>query len=485
MATTNKRTIQLRCAACGGTLEVEEDSQILTCPYCGAKELIVESDDVKIERIRAKAKKEVELEKLKYNKEKKEKQEEEDRIAKFRRSLMRKFLIVCLVVFFICTIMAFTTGGSPLAGVIGLVQTGLVGAALLLGNGTIKTRIPNMRQVFQTVALLLIIVFLLAFGMNGGVDHNEKLVWPSDGLSAKLPVPDSEYGHIYRDNSEVFDCSVYHYSEELYGNYRKACRDLGFEAGESDGNWGWTAFNSEGDKLELYYYDSDKEMSVTLTAAIPMSDLRWPTSRLGRMVPAPGSQVGHVEWEADYGFVIYVGNTTRTEYDEYVAKCIDAGFDVNYSRNDGYYYADNKDGFHLSVTYYGNDIMVVRADQPYDYEEEGEEEEVVEQPSEEPAQEEPETQEDPEEDGEVSAEFRAAMDEYEAFIDDYITFMNKYNSAEDKTAMAEDYTGFIDKFTNIMNSLNTIDPGSLSQADYNYYQQVLTRIFMKLAVLGI
>lgn len=482
MATTNKKTIQLRCAACGGTLEVKEDSQILTCPYCGAKELIIESDDVKKERIRAKAKKEMELEKLKYDEEKKEKQEEKERIAKFRRSFIRKVLIVFLIVFFICTIAAFTSGSSPLAGVIGLVQTGLVGASLLLGNGTIKTRIPNLRQVFQAVAFLLIIVFLLTIGLNGGVNRNEKLYWPGSGLSSLLPVPDSEYGHIYNDSSDDFDCEVYHYSETQFVEYKKACIDMGFHEDSSSHYGSWAAFDGLGNKLELYYYESGKEMDIHLTAAKPMSALRWPTNQVGRLVPEPKSQVGYVEWETDSGFVIYVGDTPKADYDEYVTGCIDSGFDVNYSRGGDYYYADNKDGFHLSVSYYGNDIMIVRADAPYDWEEQPESEEPE---PENTVTEEPQTEEEPASSGEVSSDFKIVMDDYEDFIDEYVDFMVKYENAEDKSSMSEDYKSFLERFTNIMTELNSIDPGSLTQADYEYYQQVLTRIFMKLAVLGI
>ena len=480
MATANKKTIQLRCAACGGTLETEEDSPVLTCPYCGAKEMIIESDAVKKERIRAKAYKEVELERIKHDEELEDKREEKQQIAKFRKSFMRKLLIGLLVIFFIAALGAFSSG-APLAGLVALVQAGLVGAALLLGNGTIKTKVPNLRQVLQTVALLLIIVFLLIVGMNGGVDHNEKLYWPESGLSSMLPVPDSEYGHVYRDSTEEFDCDVYHYSESQFSEYKLACSAMGFDQEQTSSHTSWTAFNSAGDKLELYYYDSYKEMGITLTAAKPMSALRWPTTRVGQLVPEPKSKVGYVDWETDSGFVIYVGDTPKDEYDAYVSECIDRGFDVKYSRGTDYFYADNKEGYHLSVSYYGNNIMIVRADEPYDFEEPVEQTEETEEPAPDDTEETTETTEP----AEVSPEFKATMDDYEAFVDDYVEFMAKYENAEDTSTMSEEYSAFIDKFANIMNELNSIDPTSLSNSDYAYYQQVLTRIFVKLAALGI
>ena len=43
----------MKCKECEGILEVDADREILSCPYCGSKELIVETDRVKIERIRS------------------------------------------------------------------------------------------------------------------------------------------------------------------------------------------------------------------------------------------------------------------------------------------------------------------------------------------------------------------------------------------------------------------------------------------------
>ena len=45
-------TVSLHCKACGGELTVDEGREVLLCPYCGSKELIAESDEVRIERLR-------------------------------------------------------------------------------------------------------------------------------------------------------------------------------------------------------------------------------------------------------------------------------------------------------------------------------------------------------------------------------------------------------------------------------------------------
>lgn len=52
------KTIKLTCAECRGVLEVDRDKQIISCPYCGSKTLIQESDEVTLARIRKEAAKE-------------------------------------------------------------------------------------------------------------------------------------------------------------------------------------------------------------------------------------------------------------------------------------------------------------------------------------------------------------------------------------------------------------------------------------------
>ena len=49
---SNVNIIRMKCPDCGGTMDIEKDKQVLQCPFCGSKNMIVESDAVKIERLR-------------------------------------------------------------------------------------------------------------------------------------------------------------------------------------------------------------------------------------------------------------------------------------------------------------------------------------------------------------------------------------------------------------------------------------------------
>lgn len=47
-----KDTVQFRCKSCGNVMHASTSTPVLHCPYCNSSELIIESDNVTIERIK-------------------------------------------------------------------------------------------------------------------------------------------------------------------------------------------------------------------------------------------------------------------------------------------------------------------------------------------------------------------------------------------------------------------------------------------------
>lgn len=56
-------TKRLECQHCGGIMDVDETRNVKVCPYCGSKELVDESDQVTMQRIKSHAWKEVQKDK--------------------------------------------------------------------------------------------------------------------------------------------------------------------------------------------------------------------------------------------------------------------------------------------------------------------------------------------------------------------------------------------------------------------------------------
>ena len=61
--TKSVKRIQIKCNSCNGVMDIDKERPILLCPYCGSKELIIESDKVTAQRIKSSIYKEVEFEK--------------------------------------------------------------------------------------------------------------------------------------------------------------------------------------------------------------------------------------------------------------------------------------------------------------------------------------------------------------------------------------------------------------------------------------
>ena len=54
-------SIKMSCKDCGGTLEIDSSRRILVCPFCQSKEIIIDSDNVQMQRIQSTAYKDVEM----------------------------------------------------------------------------------------------------------------------------------------------------------------------------------------------------------------------------------------------------------------------------------------------------------------------------------------------------------------------------------------------------------------------------------------
>lgn len=118
--------------------------------------------------------------------------------------------------------------------------------------------------------------------------------------------------------------------------------------------------------------------------------------------------------------------------------------------------------------------------------EETEEPKETEEPEEtdEPAETEEPAEEPTKEPEEVSADFKAAMDKYEAFIDEYVTFIKKYEEEGRPLSMLSEYTELMTQYTEFAETMAAYNGDNLSAADYAYYIEVMGRVSQKLLELN-
>ena len=96
------------------------------------------------------------------------------------------------------------------------------------------------------------------------------------------------------------------------------------------------------------------------------AEFQWPDTDIAKLMPVPKSTIGNINWSQDYGFVIYVAETSLEDYAAYVKECEALGFTSECRKGDDYFYADNEDGYHVALNYQEGDVMFVRIDEPKD-----------------------------------------------------------------------------------------------------------------------
>lgn len=222
------------------------------------------------------------------------------------------------------------------------------------------------------------------------------------------------------------------------------------------------------------------------------AEMQWPDRGLGAMLPAPESSYGVIYNDKAQWFNGDVGNE---QYGAYVASCEDAGFTVEYTKNNDAFWAWNEEGYYLHLGYdEDKSYMSFSLEAPKEEESGGSgvsnggsEEDVGADDS--AATDAPDQKTNQDEEptggasasGEVTPSFKEYMDSYEAFFDEYIAFMDKYEESTDYTPeMLDDFNTYMERYTDMTAKMNEVDTGALSPADLAYYNEVNARVYEKL-----
>ena len=225
------------------------------------------------------------------------------------------------------------------------------------------------------------------------------------------------------------------------------------------------------------------------------AEMQWPDRGLGAMLPAPESSYGVIYNDKAQWFNGDVGNYTREQYGAYVASCEDAGFTVEYTKNNDAFWAWNEEGYYLHLGYdEDKSYMSFSLEAPKEEESGGSgvsnggsEEDVGADDGAATDAHDQKTNQDEEPtggasaSGEVTPSFKEYMDSYEAFFDEYIAFMDKYEESTDYTPeMLDDFNTYMERYTDMTAKMNEVDTGALSPADLAYYNEVNARVYEKL-----
>lgn len=230
-------------------------------------------------------------------------------------------------------------------------------------NSTTTEKKPKKK--IKTWLLISAIVLVIAIVAIVIIFLPSKYKWNEVLLNSTLPEPSSQYGDLYINRADDLSLRVEKVSFSEYQSYLNECIDKGFTYVVKSSASSYKAFNSDGYELKLDYYEYDKVMSISLTVRIT-GTIKWSNSDIASLLPVPTSNVGSVVSDYNYGYNLYVGNTSKFEYDEYIAECEEKGFRLNIQKTDATFYAENELGYELVVEYYECNLIHIDLDVPED-----------------------------------------------------------------------------------------------------------------------
>lgn len=222
-------------------------------------------------------------------------------------------------------------------------------------------------------------------------------------------------------------------------------------------------------------------------------ELDWPNdSALAQMLPIPDAKYGKIVSDDETDLYVYIYDMDKKEFKDYVSKCKENGFTVDYSGSDTDYSAENDNGYEISLNYSDYDgqevtIYISKIEDENTQDSNSDSDDTISDSDDKSNidkndnSDSDKSDKDNKSDSGVSPDFKKAMDSYEKTMNEYVKFMKKYSESDNSLSMAADYAKYLKKYTDTMDKLDAIDEDSLSDADLEYYIEVSGRITSKLA----
>lgn len=294
-------------------------------------------------------------------------------------------------------------------------------------HGRLFTVIASVTTI---VALILSVIGSATGGSATSAPVNDDckmIAFPQDGISSKLPVMKNVTGRIsweYSDHMDIYVCGV---SDEGFNNYVAELKSAGFTEDYEKSDYSYNAKNSDGDKVQLYYDDSDQELNIGIESSSYIKE----------------QEKEQAEYE-------------KKQAEEEANKQKDAESDTQ------------------------------AAEEQEEAEEEkkqAEEEQKRLEEERKKAEEEEKNQQEPNQSnsGGVTSSVKEALDSYESFMNKYCDFMEKYNSSSDQAGMMTEYLKMMSEYADMTKQLGDMNQDSWTDADLQYYLEVTGRVNQRLA----
>ena len=366
------KKVSLKCTSCNGVLTVDSDKSVLVCPYCGARELIIENDAVKIEQIRANAQRDIEMERIRSAENQQiraeanmQRQAERNDMESFKKGKFGKIILVAFILSIILAFICFSQS-HILAGVLAVVQAGCFGVAWCMGMKIIKEKKRYIHILIAIAGALLIIPMLKSCTSDNQNANVVKVDWSVIFLGSEIPQPTSDEMEIHSNTSDDLWIEIVRTSDEEYYKYITKCKELGYTIEANETSIGYDAYNESGYKISLSYYD--EKMTIRVDAPTQMATLDWENHNISAVLPTPNSNTGVFEVENNDSTTVIVGEITAEQFEEYCNLCRNQGFVVDAKSENTSFTAYDERGYQIQIFYTsGSREMKIILDNPMEF----------------------------------------------------------------------------------------------------------------------
>lgn len=152
----SQNTIHLQCKSCGGNLDIDRNQSLIFCPFCGSRELLIDSDAVAVEIIRQ------QTEFKKWEREDLQQQREENEKYKNSKAgnVALVFAIICGLMF-VGSVTIIRSVPNFLRSLSLLLQTASFLLSFLIRKETVRLPEKLQLKAVRTPTLLMVIGFAL------------------------------------------------------------------------------------------------------------------------------------------------------------------------------------------------------------------------------------------------------------------------------------------------------------------------------------
>lgn len=338
------------CTNCGARLYFRDNSEFVKCPNCGVGYSKTDLMDETVQE---------QMNRLGNFTIPKEKVEEE-------RELNKDFIFsgygILGVLFLIFSVLAMCS--SIKAREVNYIISGSFGLVL---NIIYMAWGLFSRDFEKHSVIMLVAAVLVTFG---GVISNEtaatmkvekieapNIHWEQTYLGSQVPHPDDRPGKVGVDTMTCLTVTIDNATKEEYTDLLEQYKDTGYLIEAESGDDGYSAYNDEGFYAVLAYYKYSNTMTIVVKRPEKMEPLIWPMGKLPDMLPVPNCKLGSIKIADENQFLIYIGDMSKEQMEQYIEKAEQAGFIRDET---SYTYEAYKDGiYRLQIRYDGNHVVCI------------------------------------------------------------------------------------------------------------------------------